>query len=484
MKAARSWETEGEDARFVDLRALGEKPMSPRDVSPKSDSWLVGFGAWAANSYDLFPDEALHEARLSLLDTLGCIHAGWDSGQSRIVVKMTARETGEPQALGLAALKGLTAGQRALLFGTAAHSQDFDDYETAASTHPSAVLIAALLAASELTEPTYREFLEAYLTGYAMITRCGEVLGYSHYERGWHATATLGGLGAAAACGRLLRSNADALTSGVSIATSMAAGLKRQFGSQAKALHAGLAARGGLEAALLAASGLKGNPMILEGSGSFLDVYGGSASRTAFNAPWEFGAEAIRRNPVYRKPWPCCGYALRAIEAACELSGRIAEERFDIASGMIRSPKPYASVVAESDPRSPDAARFSLTYCVASALIDGEVTPQTFVVDALGRTEVRALMSRLKVDAYDPGSDVEDISPAHPDSISVVLGNGREVSTIVEHVRGGGARPMKEAEILRKFLDCGGLKETAECALGAPEGDTFSARHVMALSPD
>lgn len=446
-------------------------------------AWLPGFAGWAAERGRASPTDALAEARLCLLDTLGCIEAGWNAPQTQTLARALTRAAVGPDGSGAASWRELPPAQAALLTGTAAHAQDFDDYELAASTHPSAVLVPALLAAAELAKPSFGAFLEAYLTGYALITRCGETLGYTHYERGWHATGTLGGLGAAAACGRLLSLDAAALAAAVSLTTSMTAGLKLQFGWQAKALHAGLAARAGLEAAVLAEAGLQGNPAILEGAGGFLDVYGGVESKTGF-ADWQdFGADAMRRNPVARKPWPSCGYTQRAIEAACKLAEQLKEDRFAVASGTIRIARPYASVVADRNPQTADAARFSLTYCVACALLDGAVTPRSFESEQLHRDDVRTLMSRLTIDAYDPGPEIGDVSPDHPDSVALVLEDGRRAEVTVAHVLGGGTRPMGRAEVREKYLACGGTAEIADLALDAGGDRPIVTGDLLRLGP-
>src|SRR5690606_852739 len=135
----------------------------------------------------------------------------------------------------------------ALVNGAAAHALDFDDNFDPAKAHASAVLVPAILALAEgrAGEPPISGFamLDAYIVGLQIMGRTGQGVNPYHRDRGWHATATLGAIGAAAACARLLRLSAGQAAHALSLATSMASGSMAQFGTMAKPLHAGLAAK-------------------------------------------------------------------------------------------------------------------------------------------------------------------------------------------------------------------------------------------------
>jgi 2-methylcitrate dehydratase PrpD len=122
--------------------------------------------------------------------------------------------------------------------------------------HPSAPLVAAALAAAETARSSGRALLDAYVVGFEIEARLGRAMNPRHYQRGWHCTATLGTIGAAAAASRLLGLDATAAGHAFAIAASEASGLKENFGTMVKPLHAGLAARNGVLAALLARAGM------------------------------------------------------------------------------------------------------------------------------------------------------------------------------------------------------------------------------------
>lgn len=143
----------------------------------------------------------------------------------------------------------MAAPWAAMINATAAHALDFDDYDFPAISHPSAVLVPALLALGEERGSSGSDVLDAYIVGYEAMACVGKADNMLRYQRGWHATATLGTLGAAVACARLARHDIQATAAALSIATSMAAGFKSQFGTMTKPLHAGLAAKIGILAA-------------------------------------------------------------------------------------------------------------------------------------------------------------------------------------------------------------------------------------------
>ena len=163
-------------------------------------------------------DHALQLARHSLLDTAGCILAGSGSVQ---VARLQAAMVDD--ACGPAAC--------ALRNGTAAHAIDYDDYEELGSTHPSAVLVPALCALAGRDTYTNAQVLSAYISGFEVILAVGKVLGYQHYMAGWHATSTIGRVGSAMACSRLLGLDRDQTVNAMSIAMTQSAGMKVEFGT-------------------------------------------------------------------------------------------------------------------------------------------------------------------------------------------------------------------------------------------------------------
>ncbi|MGO1117638.1 MmgE/PrpD family protein [Rhodovibrionaceae bacterium A322] len=444
--------------------------MSSEDQLPRAYSMDL-LASWAVQPITV-PDSARREARLSLLDTLACLIAGTKEEQSlKVEAGLRAAGAVDGPACSVLGGPGLSYPAAALLNGTAMHALDFDDYETAATTHPSAPILAALLACTDGQPVSLGQILEAYIVGYECIIRLGEGLSYEHYKEGWHSTATVGALGAAAAMAKLLALPEEQFLTALSLASSMAAGSKLQFGTDTKAVQAGLAARAGVEAAFLAQSGLSAEPQFMEGKGGFFDRYGSPESprwKSLSNSELP-DSLALLEYPVMRKPWASCSYTHRTIGAALDMAAQTGFDAQEVKSGEISVPEPFQQVCRFSDPKTAHEARFSLNYCVAAALLDGEVTLKTFSEDWLNRPDLQTLMKAIELRPYDPGPDISDMSDRAPDYLHLTLKNGQKLSRTTTHVLGGALTPLTEEDLRQKFALCGGADSVADLLLKGSE---------------
>jgi 2-methylcitrate dehydratase PrpD len=284
----------------------------------------------------------------------------------------------------------------ALINGTAAHALDYDDYESAGVTHASAVLVPALLALADDRKSSGSEVLDAYLVGFEMLVRMGEGVNMSHYGAGWHATSTIGALGAAAACGRLLHLNTDRLAAAISIATSFAAGYKAQFGTMVKPLHAGLAAKSGVLAAILASGGVTASPSTLDGPWSFLTLHGGPT-------PPGFGAIAKKIGQslafdeygVISKRFPSCGSTHVPLESIIKLRARTPFQSEEIAKIEIELPEFAYRNLMYARPTTPMEARFSMHYCAAALILRGHLNLSDFDPEAIRDPALGSLLGLI-----------------------------------------------------------------------------------------
>lgn len=410
------------------------------------------------------PGQAARDlADQSILDTAACIMAGWQTPQRRAVSAMLERSGNRG------------AGARALLLGTAAHALDYDDFEQPGSTHPSAVLVPAILAVAASEEVTRAGAEAAYVAGYEVILSLGLALGYGHYMAGWHATGTLGLIGAAGTAAHLLGLDRAATVTALSLAMTKAAGLKVQFGADAKAAHAGLAARGGVDAAYLAAAGLGAAPDAFDAPKGFAALYApGPASAPPL--------ASILDHPPYRKLSPACGYTLRAIEAACEITQQPGFAAAAIEAVEIEIAEPYHDVAGNAAPATGHEARFSVTWCVACALTDGQVGLGHFTDQALSRPDLRALERRIRVQRYALPDGAGDVSPEAPERVTVQLMDGRTHHAACAVQKGGPGRPLDPADLMAKLADCGMTRAVADSFLAHPGTSGFSGAQI--LPPD
>ncbi|EJB01471.1 uncharacterized protein involved in propionate catabolism [Rhizobium leguminosarum bv. trifolii WSM597] len=399
-----------------------------------------------------FSSLAMERARDAAVDTIGCMIAG-SSDES--VAALTRAFDGEIAGGGQARL--ITGGSAspslaALVNATAAHALDFDDNFHPARAHASAVLVPALLAVLTPGKVTSgRRFLEAYLTGLEAQAAVGFGVNPSHYNRGWHATSTVGSIGAAAGVARLLGGNEERLTAAMSLATSFASGPKGQFGTSAKPLHAGIAARNAVDAARMALAGLSGRPDILERPQGFLDLFGGDDARG-----WEgltlTEKHIIESRGVVTKRHPCCASTHRAIDALLDLKQEHGLLAADIARIETKVGISAARNLAYPEPTDEMQARFSMPYCLATAFLKGALSLSDFTRQQIERLEIQQFMPCIEMRSY--SAEEERGVERLPHVVTVTTRDGRILSKSRLHAKGSLEAPMSVHEREVKFMDC------------------------------
>lgn len=389
----------------------------------------------------------------AVIDTLGCIHAGWRDPVSQKALD-AARSWGSGNASVFGTGEKLPAPSAAFVNGVAAHALDYDDCEVAGTTHNSAAMLPALLALAEGDGLTGKEVIDAYIAGFEVIVRIGQAIGYGHYTTGWHATSTTGTIGSAAACARLLGLDAATTATAIAIAATLAGGLKSHFGTDTKPVHAGLAARSGITAAQLAASGITANAAALDEPLGFIDIMNNEPAPGFASPLTRLGKPlAIDEVGICTKAYPSCNYTHRPIEAMLELRARL-NDISAIEHMSIRVPESFYAVASKHKPQTPPEARFSITWCLAVAACDGEVRIAHFEPDALARPDLRSLESRARVDPFQPAGGASDMVNTVPDTLEIRLKSGETLSSTIGKVRGSPQWPMTEAERQAKFTDC------------------------------
>lgn len=406
--------------------------------------------AWCANAPRDWSAACLDGARRAFVDTIAVMVAGQD-----IACTTGTRKAVAPWGAGLCHVFGggtLAAPWAALVNGTSAHALDYDDVLDPAMSHPSAALVPAILALAEERGAGGAACLDAYLVGFEVLARLGEAMNLVHYQRGWHTTLSLGSMGVAAACARMMGLDAHGMQMAISLATSVAGGSKRQFGSMAKPVHAGLAAKNGLMAAQLAASGVTGIEEPLEGRWGYLELMAGETAPGFDTAFAKLGAPpAMEEYGVWAKFYPCCASTHRPVDAIRSMGlkpDQIARIEADISEVSI-------SNLRYRVPRNPNEARFSLPYCLAAALEDGMLTVGSFTQEAVTRDSLVPLMERVEL-RLDPElkADRAVTESFERGTVTVTLTDGRVLKEAVLTPRGHPGAPLSDDELAHKFRDC------------------------------
>ncbi|MFM0736277.1 MmgE/PrpD family protein [Paraburkholderia xenovorans] len=393
---------------------------------------------------------AIAAARRGILDFLAAAFAGAsDSGYRKLLGVSGHDSRGDASVIGSAVRA--SAQQAALLNGYAGHALDYDDVHSSVRGHPSTVLLPALFALAQTRGSSALDLLDAYVVGVETMARLGLALGSRHYEQGFHNTATLGTLGAAAAAAYLLKLDADAIENALGLAATQSAGLRVQFGSEAKPLHAGLAARAGVFSAELAAARLHGSPDALDGPIGFFGVFsGGAAQLERVNDGW--GARWQIDTPgLYFKPWACCTATHYAVHAALTLRDAHRVTPADIASVTVTFPPGGDTPLSNQLPSTGLEARFSVEYAVAAALTDGSPGVATFA-DVPVRDDLSALAARV-ARRHDESAPRASTDPATRFStVEIALHNG----TVLTHKTD---RLYSAEDLPAKFADATGRDE-------------------------
>ena len=438
-------------------------------ITRENENALERLARWAAHA-PAHSSTAYEWATQALIDTMGCMIAGSLHEVSQIVwCSVLGWGVGRSSVVGQN--KKLPAPWAALVNGTAAHALDFNAWTTPTASFTPSSLLAALLAVAEENNRDGAAVLDAFIVGLEVAMRIGEAVNLHHYNRGWHTTATIDTIGAAAACARLLGLNEQQIAYAMSIAISRTAGFNSQFGTMTKPLHCGLAAQTGVMAAQLAAGGLTASLNTLDGKWSVLTLLAGEQARGFAQPLAKLGQTlAIDEFGIVFKRYPSCGNTHRAVDGAIALRERHQLRLDAIETVEIRIPAPNAAILVYPDPQSETEARFSMPYCIATALHTGNLTPSDFDDDALWRAPVRDVLSRITLETHSNKTSDPNLAAQEPALVTIQLQNGQELHERVDIAIGMPARPFSQADLLGKFHNladniCGAAKSKEILAL-------------------
>lgn len=396
-------------------------------------------------TFDDIPTDAVETIRRAFVDTVGVTLAGAVEGAGEKSYRIAGQR---PEDTAPAALLGINAtdspSEVALRVGTASHTLDYDDLSWAMDGHPSVILIPPLFALAAETEASGRQLMTAYAAGFEVACALADPISPEHYETGWHATATFGTFGAAAAAAKLLGLTDSQIAATLNIAASTPAGLKRNFGSMTKPLHAGLAARSGVTAATLAADGFTADATAISGDHGFWDLYGPAehASGDVLDL-WALESEGI-----HIKAYPCCYFTHTSIAAAQALIedhdiSPASVERIDV-----RAARGAADALHHNDPETGLEAKFSMEYTVASAITRDRVGLATFEESALRDPTVQHVRERVNFSVDD------SLAYDSHEAVVRIATRDNAFERQQENPPGTHLNPLSEDELRMKFKEC------------------------------
>lgn len=379
-----------------------------------------------------------------LLDGLDTALAAVRTGAGTPAVTVARGLGGPAEATILGSTDRVSAPAAALANGTLVHALDFDDTHAGGLVHATAVVLPAALAVGEERGATGEEVLTAAVIGYETACRVAAAAPHGFHARGLHATMV-----AARLMGLDARRGADAL----GIAGSQAGGLLAFLGTDAstKQLHPGFASQAGIIAARLAEAGATGPATVFEGPhGIYAAMASGSVTPTSIvdglGTRWETTHIGI-------KPWPACQLSHATIAAVRQAMATGSFHADQVAAVHAVVHPDSASVVCDTSrdltrPVTPYAAKFSLPWCVAATLIDGELGVDTFAEGALARPEITALAAKVTWELIPSPTTVAADAPGE---VTITLTDGRRVTGSVTRSPGGGSAPLSQEALISKL---------------------------------
>ena len=399
-------------------------------------------------NYDDLPEEVVHQARICLLDLVGAACAGATALSGHVVTEIIEEAGGNPQAVLIGRKERVPALSAALGNGHYAHGLEFDDLHRKSILRPGSPIIPAALAAAEKIGASGKELITAIIVGYEVGIRIAEAMTPSHY-RFWHTTGTCGTLAAAVAAGKALRLNEDQLMHAIGHAGTQAAGLMELHyspeGMISKPLHASKAAQNGLLSAMLAAGGYSSTKTMLSGEKGFLHAF-------SPRAKMEKIVEGIGTDFKIMQISFRLYASTRHTHAGIDLALRLRESNIkpeDIELLRIQTYGVARDLVGEPFPETIYEAKFSLPFCVSTALVYGHVGMEDFTEERLHDPVLEELMSHCTV-------EIDPLLDAHyPDKwaakITVILRNGTVLHEQTDFPKGDPENKVSLDELHTKF---------------------------------
>jgi 2-methylcitrate dehydratase PrpD len=418
----------------------------------------------ATATLESMPADAVQQGRRCLIDGFGVLLAG-STVPGSVIVREYVESIGDRKEATVLGPEPLMtpAALAALANGASGHAMDYDDTQLSTTpdrtfgllTHPTIPALAAALALAERARLTGRAFLEAFLIGFEIECKIAEAVDPDHYTRGFHSSGTVGTFGAAAAAAKLLKLNERQIGHALAIASSLARGLRVNFGTMTKPLHVGRAAENGVVAAELAARGFTGGEDGLDGRWGFFQVFGGGADLDRL-VPILGGPYSIVSPGVSFKPYPCGSLSHPSMDAMLKLvvnhdlkPEQIRAVRLRAGSNILE-PLRYRTAKTELE------AKFSIPFLLSSIILRRKAGIREFTDEFVASEPVQRMMERV-TPVFDPSIEALGFDKIRSIVEVDLVDGGTLVQPSDDRYRGGPDRPFTREELRDKFTDCAQL---------------------------
>lgn len=413
--------------------------LTPESGDQNHDATRI-LGRFVADlRYENLPDSVSARAKLAVLDWAGSALAGLDSDSARKVGALMEELGGPSEATVIGRKERRPALHAALLNGVQASIYEVDDVHLDCRVHPGLPIVSAAFALAEREGFSGRRLIEAVVAGYEVLVRLTIAIGVPHNDN-WHSTGTAGAVGAAAACAKLLGLSAEQAAGALGLGATQGAGLID--GTEGKALatkhfHGGKAAQNGMWAALLARRDYLGSRTALEGEWGYLRAFakGTDADKAALLDRLGQHWYILR---TISKPFACCLSSHAGIHA---LLGLV--RKHDLRPEHVEAVEAYTNpgsyyMIRNPDPRDELQAKFSLPFCLASALVHRDVSYRAFDDERIWEPQVREVMKRVSLETRNEIGRIQTL-------VRVRMRDGQVLEHMAER------ESLNPAQMLEKF---------------------------------
>jgi len=407
------------------------------------------------------PPDVMHLGKRSILDGLGLALAGNAAESGRLVTKYL-------RTIGCSTDKGCTIVGTALKMpprfaafanAIAIHADDYDDTQLAVAkdrvygllTHPTAPVLPPVLALGERDNRSGLDVLTAYQVAVEVETKLSEAIFPRHYDHGFHSTATIGTIAAAAAAARMMRLDVEQTRRALGIGASQAAGLRENFGTMTKPFHPGRAAESGIVAADFARLGWTATPIVLEANRGFFKAAGGGYDPQAIEGklgnPWTFNfpGVSIKPHPSGSLTHPGMGLMLDLIK-----QHDIRPEQ--VVKVKVGTNRHMPNALIHHVPTNELQAKFSMEFCMAILLLERKAGLAQYTDRVVNRPDVQSMIRKVEFGVH-PEAEAAGYEKMTT-IIDIELADGRTISGRADFGKGSPTNPMTDEELANKFREC------------------------------
>ncbi|MBL6679372.1 MAG: MmgE/PrpD family protein [Alphaproteobacteria bacterium] len=443
------------------------------------------YSKWAFNLKNIdIPEEVQNKLQIIVMDSIGLMASA--KKEPYVVSLINAlKENGNCILVGHE--YKTSPFNASIINGTSVHGEDFDDTFEGTPVHVGAVMVPAMLSAVQANNLSGPEFLRGLAIGSELICRLALVAPTAVHRQGFHPTAIFGAFGSSIGISSVIGSNIKQMSSALGVVGSMASGIIEYLaeGTSTKRLHPGWAAGCGYQSANIAKSGFIGPRTVFEGMHGVFNSFAKNNIIPDFShitdqlgSRWECTNLAI-------KPYACGTMAQPFIDCAIKIRDKISNiEEIDkiiaqVGEGTVH--RLWEPLKEKQNPSSPYGAKFSVPYCIAIGLLDGEAGLMQFTDSRLKDTELMKLTSKISYEI----NPKDEYPKNYSGNIKVFKKNGEILSANQPSLRGGKKDPLSIKEVYKKFeanLNFAGIKKNEIKKLSKFVENIFKTKDFKNLS--